>query len=124
MASSLQSLPTSTSRPHSTTISQPHGLLTAITTDNNLTSSQHHNFPISWPPHCNHYRHQPHVLTASQFPNLMASSQPSLHIADSFRSFELGFTAFRLISEKISTAKENFDLKENGKLRYSCFKLC
>jgi len=32
-------------------------------------------------------------------------------IADSFRSLEQGFTAFRLGNKKFSIEKENFDLK-------------
>ena len=45
-------------------------------------------------------------------------------IADSLRSFELGFTGFRLGNENFSTEKENFDLKENRKLKHSRFDLC
>ena len=45
-------------------------------------------------------------------------------IADSFKSLEQGFTVLRLGNKKISTEIENFNLKENGKLKYSCFKLC
>ncbi len=45
-------------------------------------------------------------------------------IADSSGSFELSFTVFRLGNQKFSTEKENFDLKENRKLKYSRFKLC
>ena len=48
----------------------------------------------------------------------------TLSIADSFRSLEQGFSAFRLGNEKFLTEKENFDLKEKGKLKYSRFKLC
>ena len=47
-----------------------------------------------------------------------------INIADSGRSLKQGFTAFRLGNENFSTEKENFDLKDNGKLKYSCFKLC
>ena len=45
-------------------------------------------------------------------------------IADSVRSFELCFTAFTLSNENFSTEKENFDLRENRKLKYSRVKLC
>ena len=47
-----------------------------------------------------------------------------IYIADSFRSLEQGSNAFRLGKEKFSTEKENFDLKENRKLKYSRFDLC
>ena len=40
-----------------------------------------------------------------------------VYIADRSRSFELVFTAFERGSEKFLTAKENFDLKENRKLK-------
>ena len=46
------------------------------------------------------------------------------NIADRFRSFEIGFTDLTLGYEKISTEKENFDLKEIRKLKYSCCKRC
>ena len=42
--------------------------------------------------------------------------QAQLPIADCFRSFELGFTAFRIANQIILTEK-NFDYKENRKLR-------
>jgi len=45
------------------------------------------------------------------------------NIADSFRSFESGFTAFKLGDENFSTEKKNFDLKEYRKLKYSRFEL-
>ena len=38
-------------------------------------------------------------------------------IADSLKSFESGFTAFRSGNKKLSTEKENFDLKESRKLK-------
>ena len=45
-------------------------------------------------------------------------------IADCLRSLEVGFTAFRLGNENFSTKKENFDFKENRKLKHSHFELC
>ena len=45
-------------------------------------------------------------------------------IADYPRSFKTGFTAFRLGNEKSWTEIENFDLKENRKLKHSRFELC
>ena len=45
-------------------------------------------------------------------------------IADSVRSLEQSITVFELGNETFSTEKENFDFKENGKLKYSSFTLC
>ena len=45
-------------------------------------------------------------------------------IADSLRSLEQGITVFKLGNETFSIEKENLDLKENGKLKYSRFTLC
>jgi len=60
-------------------------------------------------------------LRWNNFSSLFRPQKPKpktkLDIADSFRSFELGFTAFRLDNKKFSTEKENFDLKENRKLK-------
>ena len=47
----------------------------------------------------------------------MIKLKTCIFIADRSRSFELGFTAFKRGSEKFLTAKENFDLKENRKLK-------
>ena len=47
-----------------------------------------------------------------------------LFIADSLRSFDSGFTAFKLGNKKSLTEKENIDAKENKLLKISCFLFC